>query len=121
MMVNCFDCGKEYLTEADPHAWVFKQLEWRHNCGCYFIKAKEKEIQSLKSQLSEALSELKREMECVDWYAEQSSWMGYHRDVDTVASSDCEPARAQEDGFEIMLGGKRARQRIKERKQIGGI
>lgn len=37
-MVECYHCGKEYLTEADPHAWVFEQHEWRNNCGCFFIK-----------------------------------------------------------------------------------
>ena len=36
MMVSCYICQKEFLTEADPHANVFHKGEWKINCGCFF-------------------------------------------------------------------------------------
>jgi hypothetical protein len=36
MMVSCYLCQKEILTEADPHAHVFHHGEWKVNCGCFF-------------------------------------------------------------------------------------
>lgn len=48
MMVECYLCKKEYLTEADPHAFVFVKGNWENNCGCYFLqdlKRKNEELQ----------------------------------------------------------------------------
>lgn len=58
--------------------------------------------------------ENKKLVEALKFYASQANWMGWHRDVDTIRSSDCEPAKAIEDDFDIRLGGKLARQVLKE-------
>jgi len=55
MMVSCFLCNKEYLTEADPHAFLFIKGEWRNNCGCYFTTYQDKEaIKHLTKDLDTA-------------------------------------------------------------------
>jgi hypothetical protein len=38
MLVTCNICKKEFLTEADPHAFVLENGRWVDNCGCYFAK-----------------------------------------------------------------------------------
>lgn len=81
---------------------------------------KQKEIETLKdgsywlSDIEKLQAENAKLKECVEFYANQSNWMGWYRDVDTIRSSDCEPAKSIEDDFDILLGGKRARQVLKE-------
>ncbi len=67
-----------------------------------------------QNEIDDLLAENAKLRECVEFYAKQSNWMGYHRDVDCIRPCDCEPEKADEDGFDIMLGGKRARQVLKE-------
>jgi hypothetical protein len=45
MLVSCYTCGTEYLTEADPHAFVLVKGKWEHNCGCYFSKKEERKTE----------------------------------------------------------------------------
>lgn len=70
------------------------------------------------SELYDLIKKLKEDntklVEALKFYASQANWMGWHRDVDTIRSSDCEPAKAIEDDFDIRLGGKLARQVLKE-------
>lgn len=58
--------------------------------------------------------ENKKLVECVKFYANQKSWYGFAEDRDIVEFSDCEPVESiiRDDG--VMLGGKRARQVLKE-------
>lgn len=46
-MVECYLCTREYLTEADPHAFIFVKGEWKNNCGCYFTKELNKKMDVL--------------------------------------------------------------------------
>ena len=85
------------------------------------IEKLQSEIERLQNYVivgyGQGIKELKEEnaklRECVEFYADQSSWMGWHRHVDSMPH-DTEPAKAISDGFDIMLGGKRARQLLKE-------
>ena len=72
------------------------------------------ELQEQVLVLGKLQDENSKLRDCVEFYAKQSNWMGYHRDVDVIRSCDCEPTKADEDGFDIILGGKRARQVLKE-------
>jgi hypothetical protein len=70
--------------------------------------------EELALEFEKLQAENKKLREALEFYADQSSWMGYHRDVDTIRPCDCEPAKAREDEFDILLGGKRAREALKE-------
>jgi hypothetical protein len=59
-------------------------------------------------------AENKKLRQTLEFYADQANWVGYHRHVDTIRSCDCEPGKALEDGFDILLGGKKAREALKE-------
>ena len=39
MMETCKRCGKEVLTEAQPHAVLPQNTGYHINCGCYFKQA----------------------------------------------------------------------------------
>lgn len=39
MLKTCEQCGTEYLSESDPHAFVWRGKLWEDNCGCYFTNA----------------------------------------------------------------------------------
>ena len=83
------------------------------------MKEKEMTISNIKkiinlykqkvSKLQEQNANLKK---VVEFYASEDSWSGWHRDVDVI-KNDTEPAKAA-DGFDIMLGGKLARQTLKD-------
>ena len=66
MLVECFRCKKEYLTEADPHGFVLEKvdgvLDWRHNCGCFWAQ----ELAALRAFKKEALEVLQKavNMDC---------------------------------------------------------
>ena len=51
-------------------------------------------------------------VEVIGFYANERSWGGYHRDVDTIMD-DSSKAKAS-DGFDINLGGRRAREFLKK-------
>jgi hypothetical protein len=72
------------------------------------------EINRLNEIIAERNSQLDKAIGVIEFYANQSNWMGWHRDVDTIRSCDLSPAKATEDGFDIMLGGKKARQFLEE-------
>jgi hypothetical protein len=70
-----------------------------------------KELTKLRATLDESIK-------VIEFYGSQSSWMGYHRDVDIIASSDCSPAKSIEDDFDIMLGGRRAREFLSKHSEL---
>jgi hypothetical protein len=72
------------------------------------------ELQERTLVVGKLEAENKKLREALEFYANQTSWMGYHRSVDIIARSDCEPAKALSDDFDIFLGGKRAREALKE-------
>ena len=65
----------------------------------------ETEIQRLQKQLEMC-------KEALGFYANERSWGGYHRDVDTIMD-DSSKAKASDD-FDINLGGRRAREFLKK-------
>lgn len=73
-------------------------------------------IKKIITLYKEKIKELEKEnaklRNTVEFYASEDNWMGWHRDVDAIRN-DTEPAKAA-DGFDIMLGGKRARQTLKD-------
>ena len=58
MIQTCYLCDREFLTEADPHAWVFVGT-WKINCGCFFYREAKNELGRLYAENEE----LKREIE----------------------------------------------------------
>lgn len=129
------------MNDKDKKAYAIYENTISHREGYLYIareawqaacEYKDKEIELLNNEISwleekiddfmdepditikKLQAENKKLREALEFYAKQSSWMGYHRDVDTIAPSDCEPAKAIEDGFDILLGGKRAREALKE-------
>ncbi len=52
-MVQCHMCGKEFLTEADPHALSFQHGGMAVNCGCYFTKPLQSCIELLEKIIRE--------------------------------------------------------------------
>lgn len=83
-----------------------------HNTGytfdhdeCDLILDQHNEIEKLQKE-NEGLKKT------VEFYADKNNWGGYHRDVLEIFG-DSEPAIAS-DGFKINLGGRRARQTLKE-------
>ena len=64
-------------------------------------------IKKLEARLLEA-------NKVIGFYSRQENWMGYHRHVDTINRSDITPDKAIEDGFDIQVGGKRAREYMKK-------
>lgn len=114
--------SERFITQIQ--ADKFKMLEEIEKLQSEFetlVVEYEQEIERLQNYVivgyEQGIKELKEEnaklRECVEFYADQSSWMGWHRDVDSMPR-DTEPAKATSDGFDIMLGGKRARQLLKE-------
>ena len=69
-------------------------------------------IAHYKDKIKELENENAKLRNTVEFYASEDNWMGWHRDVDAIRN-DTEPAKAA-DGFDIMLGGKRARQTLKD-------
>lgn len=67
------------------------------------------DYEKLKAQLERAENDLR-------YYANKSSWIGYHRDCTSVVD-DCVIDKAS-DGFKIVVGGKRAREYFKEKEQV---
>jgi len=65
-------------------------------------------IRWLRSRMKAVPNEV---VEALEFYANRDNWCGYHREVDTIPD-DSEPAKA-DDGFDIQLGGKRARAALK--------
>lgn len=69
--------------------------------------------------IAELKEELARERECVDFYGDQNTYntdeIGVARIVD---AKDVEPEDENTCGFQRYFAGKRARQRIKERKEF---
>ena len=53
-----------------------------------------------------------RYREALEFYANQNSWIGYHRDCTSILKDDVK-AKAKEDGFDIIIGGRRAREALK--------
>ena len=48
MIATC-DCGKEFLTEADPYVFIPKT--GKTNCGCCFEKPLQKKVAILTQQM----------------------------------------------------------------------
>lgn len=71
----------------------------------YIASANPKLIQELIPLFLEAV-------EVIGFYANERSWGGYHRDVDTIMD-DSSKAKASDD-FDINLGGRRAREFLKK-------
>jgi len=71
----------------------------------------EEELTKLRAALDESIK-------VIQFYGSQSSWMGYHRNVDIIASSDCSPDKSREDDFDIMLGGRRAREFLSKHSEL---
>jgi hypothetical protein len=51
--------------------------------------------------------------DALEFYSDKKNWLGYHREVDTIIREDREKDFAESDGFEIWIGGKRAREALK--------
>lgn len=60
------------------------------------------------------LEDKKKLVEALKFYANQKSWYGLSREMDMIELSDCEPAESIIHDAGVMLGGKRARQALKE-------
>lgn len=105
-----------FLAMSENQRIIFaSERSWYAAC-----QHKQKEIDELKLKIMDIKGkrnkvefENAKLKECVEFYAKQSNWMGWHRDVDSMPF-DTEPAKAISDEFDIMLGGKRARQCLKE-------
>lgn len=69
-------------------------------------------IACYKDKIKELQKENTKLKNTVEFYASEDNWIGWHRDVDMIRN-DTEPTKAN-DGFDIMLGGKRARQTLKD-------
>ena len=76
----------------------------------------ETENAELKARLAHVENELKLEQEVVEFYGELDNWNTSYDDF--AIDSDYEPFEVDDDGDSIYFGGKRARQRIKERKEF---
>ena len=71
-----------------------------------------KVVNIYKQKIKELENENTKLRNALQFYASEDSWLGWHRDVDMI-KNDTEPAKAS-DGFDIMLGGKMARQTLKD-------
>ena len=58
--------------------------------------------------VQEIITRLIESEKCISFYANQDNWMGYHRDC-TYISNDDVKTKASDD-FDIIIGGKRARE-----------
>lgn len=114
---------EDWLSDASNHCSDALAYEHERNfcyqawmAGCEYMRNKCNPLDalSLYEKLELERAKNKKLRDALDFYAKQSNWMGYHREVDTIIRSDCEPAKAFEDGFDIFLGGKRAREALKE-------
>lgn len=71
-----------------------------------------KVVNIYKQKIKELENENKKLRNALQFYASEDNWLGWHRDVDMI-KNDTEPAKAY-DGFDIMLGGKMARQTLRD-------
>lgn len=88
---------------------VFWSNQQAEDDGNYLSAVKPSTIISLIDELIES-------RKVIGFYAYKNHWIGYHREVDTIRD-DHEPSKA-DDGFDIQLGGKRARE---HEKKFGGM
>lgn len=96
------DCNCDYEKKCSYCKVMDELKEWKEAA------------RSEADEVNRLQAENKKLREALEFYANQTSWMGYHRNVDIIAPSDCEPAKALSDDFDILLGGKRAREALKE-------
>lgn len=71
-------------------------------------------LQAAFDRIQKLEEENKKLRDALEFYANQKSWYGLSNDRDTVELSDCEPAESIIHEKGIMLGGRRARQVLKE-------
>ena len=69
------------------------------------------EINRLTKQLDEVTKVKERYEEALEFYANQDSWIGYHRDCTNILNDDVK-AKCKSDDFDIIIGGKRAREAL---------
>ena len=79
MLKKC-ECGKEFLTEADPHIVLpYPHKELGFNCGCYFKK------QTIRKILHEISIHTACYIKCSEVYKDRKSvWCRRCKIVDTI-------------------------------------
>ncbi|MCK5607274.1 hypothetical protein KAR91_35655 [Candidatus Pacearchaeota archaeon] len=88
----------------------------------YVLKGGNKEvIEKLKKEIELLKAELREEEKVVDYYSKLENWNLYKnvkatQRIRVSPMDDC--SKHSDAGWGLCLGGKRARQRIKERKEI---
>lgn len=71
-------------------------------------------LQAAFDRIQKLEEENKKLIDALKFYANQKSWYGLSREMDMIELSDCEPAESIIHDAGVMLGGKRARQALKE-------
>ena len=129
-MYSCESCGNDFLTESDPHVVRPTRQGNKLYCYCHIkgfdeVENKIKELQAENLRLSTIVSNQKTVIEinqadnaklreCVEFYADQNSYkclIEDHHITVFVVNSDTEPPF---NSSVRMVGGKRARQVLKE-------
>lgn len=86
---------------------------WAEQIGGRLIE-ETRRANDLNKELANVRSELKLERECVDFYADEENWSEFECSTSTSQWIDDDDISSER--FAKPSGGKRARQRIKERK-----
>ncbi len=112
MLKTCEQCGTGYLSEADPHAYVWRGKLWEDNCGCFFVGEMKAELQSTKEKLGVAVKAL-------EFYGDEERWMENEPNSARYGRIplDYENREYSHGMGQFQLGGKRARKALKQIKE----
>lgn len=104
--------GRSQLNELrdDNMAQLYETIKEMQN-AYETLQAHDEMLIATVDKLKEENRKLR---DALEFYANQKSWYGLSNNRDTVELSDCEPAESIIYDKGVMLGGKRARQALKE-------
>lgn len=124
--IPCKDCGAYYSHKRNCTYWlrtrvsdslVVAEIKQRVDADLYKSEVKISQLEKENAEKDKLIAELKEELakerECVDYYGVTKNWQSMEMSDDGI-----------EDDYEklikgrVLTGGKRARQRIKERKRF---